>query len=304
MEADVLALRPHQHLFHLPIDALRIQRSVFFYRRGEHPPRLRLLLQLPQHGQHRQWQNHNPVGAFRLRRRLVQSTCHVDHLPLNMELAGAQIQIVPLQRAELTAPHAGRQLQQHHLVEAVLLRLDQKPLHLLVGEHLHLLRFLREQRRQLLFVLQDQPAQVPQAAVLLHARSPGVTFPYHSSSRIFILYLRIARGRLRVGHSRHKVALGFHLLRHLQRVLDDQQLDIRPIVVFLRYAVDHDFLHNGPMIPPTPYFAPPPSPRYSSSMFIRAISAPPLQHKHIPQRRTKVQRKNNNTLALILSMTI
>ena len=125
-----------------------------------------------------------------------------------------------------------------------------------------------------------------------------------SSSRIFILYLRIARGRLRVGHSRHKVALGFHLLRHLQRVLDDQQLDIRPIVVFLRYAVDHDFLHNGPMIPPTPYFAPPPSPRYSSSMFIRAISAPPLQHKHIPQRRTKVQRKNNNTLALILSMTI
>jgi len=104
---------------------------------------------------------------------------------------------------------------------------------------------------------------------------------------------------LHIGH-----LCGVMMLRHLQRVLDDQQLDIRPIVVFLRYAVDHDFLHNGPMIPPTPYFAPPPSPRYSSSMFIRAISAPPLQHKHIPQRRTKVQRKNNNTLALILSMTI
>ena len=32
VEADVLALRPRQHLFHLPIDALRIQRIVFFYR--------------------------------------------------------------------------------------------------------------------------------------------------------------------------------------------------------------------------------------------------------------------------------
>ena len=45
------------------------------------------------------------------------------------------------------------------------------------------------------------------------------------------------------------------------------------------------------IIPPTPYFAPPRSPQYSSSMLIRSISAPPLQHKHIPQRRTEVQRK-------------
>ena len=53
VEANVLTLRPHQHLFHLSIDALRVQRSVFFYGRGEHPARVRSLLQLPQHSQHR-----------------------------------------------------------------------------------------------------------------------------------------------------------------------------------------------------------------------------------------------------------
>ena len=145
VEADVLALRPHQYFFHLSIDALRIQRSVFFYRRGKHPAGIRPLLQLPQHGQHRRRQDHHPVRAFRLRRRYMQRTRHMNDLPLDVELAGAQIQIVPLQGADLAPPHAGRQLQQHHLVEAVLLRLDQKPLHLLVGEHLHLPRLLRRQ---------------------------------------------------------------------------------------------------------------------------------------------------------------
>ena len=101
----------------------------------------------------------------------------MDHLPLNMELAGAQIQIVPLQRAELTAPHAGRQLQQHHLVEAVLLRLDQKPLHLLVGEHLHLPRLLRRQLAADGGIHADQPL-----GLRLLQRDPagGVTGAYHA----------------------------------------------------------------------------------------------------------------------------
>ena len=145
VEADVLALRPHQYFFHLSIDALRIQRSVFFYGRGEHPPRVRPFFQFPQHVHHGRRQNDDPIRAFRLRRRLVQCACDVNHLPLNMELTGAQIQIVSLQRADLAAPHAGRQFQEHHLVEAVLLRLDQKPLHLFMREYLHLPRLLRRQ---------------------------------------------------------------------------------------------------------------------------------------------------------------
>ncbi len=81
----------------------------------------------------------------------------MDDLPLDVQLAGAQIQIVPLQGANLTPPHAGRQLQEHHLVEVVLLRLDQKPLHFLVGEHLHLPRLLRRQFAADSGVDTDQP---------------------------------------------------------------------------------------------------------------------------------------------------
>ena len=177
VEANVLALCPYQYFFHLSIDALRIQRSVFFYRRGEHPARVRPLPQLPQHSQHRGRQDHDPVRTFRLRRRLVKRTRHVDHLPLNMELAGAQIQIVPLQGANLAATHTGRQLEEHHLVEAVLLRLDQKSLHLLVGEHLHLPRLLRRQLAADGGIHADQPL-----GLRLLQRDPagGVTGAYHA----------------------------------------------------------------------------------------------------------------------------
>lgn len=157
VEANVLALRPRQHLFHLPIDALRIQRSVFFYGRGEYPARFRSLLQLPQHVHHGRRQDHDPVGAFRFRCRHAQRACHVDHLTLDVQLPGAQIQVVPLQGAELAAPHAGRQFQQHHLVETVFLRLGQKAPHLLVGEHLHLPRFFRRQLTAHCGIHADQP---------------------------------------------------------------------------------------------------------------------------------------------------
>lgn len=64
VEADVLALCPYQYFFHLSIDALRIQRSVFFYGRRDHPARVRSLFQLPQHSQYCRQQDYDPVGAF------------------------------------------------------------------------------------------------------------------------------------------------------------------------------------------------------------------------------------------------
>lgn len=48
--------------------------------------------------------------------------------------------------------------------------------------------------------------------------------------------------------------------------------------------------------PKIPYFSPAPSPRYNSSKLICAISAPPLQYKHIPQRFVKVQRELNYSI--------
>ena len=75
----------------------------------------------------------------------MQRAAQPDHLPLNVERAGAHVQVVPFQRANFSPAHPGGQLQQGKLVEVVFLCLDQKSLHLLMGQHLHLPRLLWRQ---------------------------------------------------------------------------------------------------------------------------------------------------------------
>ena len=133
VEANVLAVGPLKGLFQFAIDALRIDGRVLLDRRREHPAGVRPLLQLLQDLPHSGRQNHDPVGAFRLRLGEVQAAVHVDHLALDVQLSAAEVQIVPLQRADLAPAHTGSQLQQHQLIEAVLLCLDQKALHLLAS---------------------------------------------------------------------------------------------------------------------------------------------------------------------------
>lgn len=59
-------------------------------------------------------------------------------LPLYLKLSGIEVQIVPLESAYLTTPQAGGQLQQKQLEATILLGLDEQPLDLLWGQHLHL----------------------------------------------------------------------------------------------------------------------------------------------------------------------
>ena len=59
-------------------------------------------------------------------------------LPLYLKLAGIEVQIVPLECADLTPPQAGGQLQQEQFEASVLFGLNQQPLDLLRGQHLHL----------------------------------------------------------------------------------------------------------------------------------------------------------------------
>ena len=67
------------------------------------------------------------------------------HLSLHVQSTGAQVQVVPLQRAEFAPPQPRGELQQRHLKEVVFLRLDQETADLILGEHLHLRRLFRRQ---------------------------------------------------------------------------------------------------------------------------------------------------------------
>ena len=69
----------------------------------------------------------------------------VIRLSLNVERARLKVEVRPFQRADLAASHTRCQLEQSQLIEVVLLRLNQEPAHLIVGEHLHFLRFFRRQ---------------------------------------------------------------------------------------------------------------------------------------------------------------
>ena len=58
-------------------------------------------------------------------------------LPYHPELPGAEVQIIPLEGADLTPAKAGGELQQKQFKAAVLLGLDQQALDFLRGQHLH-----------------------------------------------------------------------------------------------------------------------------------------------------------------------
>ena len=59
------------------------------------------------------------------------------------QLPGGEVQIPPLEGDDLPQPHTRGQLQQEQFVESVLPCLDQKPLHFLLCQDLHLGAFLR-----------------------------------------------------------------------------------------------------------------------------------------------------------------
>ena len=75
----------------------------------------------------------------------MELAAHIVDLLIHVQYAGFEVQVIPLQRHELTSAQAGGQVQKKHFVVAFELRLDEKPLQLLSGQHLHLPRLFRRQ---------------------------------------------------------------------------------------------------------------------------------------------------------------
>ena len=141
VEPNILAPGPVKGLFHFTVDALRVH-GAGAAGGGKQPLGVRPLPEGFKDVHHRRGQDHRPVGAFRLGLGNLKRAVHVYGLALDVQGAGFEIQIIPLEGTDFSPAHPRGQLQQGQLEEAVLLRLDQEPLHLLVGQHLHLGAFL------------------------------------------------------------------------------------------------------------------------------------------------------------------
>jgi hypothetical protein len=65
------------------------------------------------------------------------------NLPLYSEFSGAEVEVIPLEGADLTLSQSRGEFQQEKLEAAILFGLDQQALNFLRREHLHLPAFCR-----------------------------------------------------------------------------------------------------------------------------------------------------------------
>lgn len=157
MEANLLALRPLQCLLHPAADEVGRQRTVLLHRRREHPSGVHRRLVGFQHRQQGAGQYHRSDGRLGLRLRDMKLGLDDAHGLVDPQLAGYEAQVIPLQCQDLPQPHARAQLQQEEFIVPVLSGLDQEPLHLLLGQDVHLAALLRRQLAADGGVRADQP---------------------------------------------------------------------------------------------------------------------------------------------------
>ena len=120
-------------------------RTVLLHRRREHPAGVHRFLVLLQHLHHRGRQNNFTNGVFRFR--LAELKFAIDRIDLlvHIQHASLKVQVIPLERHELTPTQSGGKVQKEELIVALGLGLDKKPLQLVPVQHLHLPRFLGRQ---------------------------------------------------------------------------------------------------------------------------------------------------------------
>ena len=119
--------------------------AVLLHRRREHPAGVHRLFVLPQHLHHGGRQDDLADGVLRLGRADLKLATHIVDLLVHIQHAGLEVQVIPLQRHELTPAQAGGQVQKKDFVISLELCLDEKPLQLLPRQHLHFPRLLRRQ---------------------------------------------------------------------------------------------------------------------------------------------------------------
>lgn len=101
VEADIFALRPLQNGLQPLSDSGGIPRGVVFKRGGEHPFGVSDFPIFPENGQDRSREDHASVARLGFGRGDYQFSPDAVDLPLHPELPSAEVQIIPLQGADL-----------------------------------------------------------------------------------------------------------------------------------------------------------------------------------------------------------
>lgn len=100
----IFTVGPVKGLFHFAVDTLRVD-GAGAAGGGEQPFGIRPLPEGFEHVHHRRGQDHRPVGAFRLGLGDLKRAVHVDGLALDVQGAGFEVEVAPLERANLAPPH-------------------------------------------------------------------------------------------------------------------------------------------------------------------------------------------------------
>ena len=138
VESNLFAPSPIQNDLQPFSDGGGVSWRIFTGWRGKHPAGDYGFLVHFKDSEDRSREDNAAVGCFRLRWRDNQFSFDPMNLPLNPEFPSAEVQIIPLESANLTSTQAGGEFQQEKFIAAVLFGLDQQPLDFLWCQHLHL----------------------------------------------------------------------------------------------------------------------------------------------------------------------
>ena len=122
------------------VDRTGVERQILQHRRREHPAGVIAFTVFFQHLHDGGRQHQLADGAFRLRHAHHDLAPDETNLFADREDARFKIEVVPLQRQQLAAPQACRQIQQEQFIIPFGLRLNEKPLQFIPRQHLHLAR--------------------------------------------------------------------------------------------------------------------------------------------------------------------
>jgi hypothetical protein len=103
--------------------------------------------------QHR-WRQYD--GAYRRFGFRSRHASRAAELFVDPQLSGGEVEIIPLERQKLALPQTSGQLQKKYLIISLCLSLNQKSLHFLSGEDLHLLSLHWRQLAANSWILRDQ----------------------------------------------------------------------------------------------------------------------------------------------------
>ena len=138
MEAYLFTLRSLQNDLQPLSDGGGISGRILVNRGRKHPAGVYRFLICFEDSEDRHGEDNAAIGCLRLGWRDYQLSLDPMDLPLNPEFPSAEVQIIPLEGADLASSQAGGGFQQEKLIAVILFGLDQQPLDFLWCQYLHL----------------------------------------------------------------------------------------------------------------------------------------------------------------------